>query len=681
MTNGKTTDPATMLHQLTNLIPCDDWETPFVDTFSQFSVGFHQKNLGPAFLHPRAAIATYEIAMPLLHLWIRQDGQWQIVRRQSMGSLPWHQQEETAIVIGNQPVRIMSDYVFADARRLVARMMLTNRGSKPVSIDPAWVGCLRDRQQPTEIMKAFSGARHGPRRVILKAVGNALEAGLEPDPATSDLPHVAYRILPPEGLSASLREGPVWGGVSVDPRSRFYTFTPETDIHLEPGSPRELTFHIDYRGAAVGQPLDPWDPPEPGNFAELLRKAEDRYREAVQSNDFDPNMPPGQLNRLRARTALLRTGVRGHNGEFGDRVASLCSAGTQDFSSSFFWDTLFTSTALSQFNPGFARDAISTAFTRQHPRDGSTPERKWNYSCPQYTIIGCPQSAIGAWALNHYLRSNRDETDLAFAAETYPLLKANHLFWRDYSDADGDGLSEYNWSGQIGDDSQLWDSVAIGKDPYSGCFWLPPIASATCNSFLYRDARELARIAGTIGQDSEVEFWNERTAFIASRMREILWVEEDQRYWDYNHRARCHNKVDTFFAFLPLWADVPMPEAAKRDLIENHLLNPDKFFGPIPFPSVAYDHPSYDPAGYWRGRAWSHFSCWLVETLWREGYCSEADEAARRIIAWQEMWDFRENMNTDPAELFPKGFPHYNWGCAAYCFLAERAYRDPTHPS
>lgn len=662
---------------LTNLIPCDDWETPFVDAFSQFSLGFHQKNFGPAYLHPRSAIATYEIAMPLLYLWIREGGQWQILRRRSMTSLPWRQQEEAELVLEGQPIRICAEYVFVNARRLLARMRMANRGAAPVTIDPAWVGCLRDRNQPVHALKPFVGARSAPRMLMAKPIDSGIEAGLVPDPATSDLPQVVYRICADGGqLTGSLSEGPVWGGKQADLRGCFYQFTPEAPLKLEAGSMREILFSIDFRGAKVGQPLDPWEPPVTDEFEDLVKAAEARYREAVGLTEFGPAPSLGRLHLLRARTAILRTGVRGHNGEFGDSVASMCSAGTQDFSCSFFWDTFFTSTALSRFNASFARDAMTTAFTRQHPRDGSTPERKWNYSCPQFSSVGCPQSAIGAWALNHYLRHHQDEEDLAFAREMYPLLKANHLFWRDYSDADGDGLSEYNWSGQIGDDSQLWDSVATGKDAHSGCFWLPPIASAACNSFLFRDAREMARIAQAIDEEAEVAFWNERAGFIAARMKEILWVEEDQRYWDYNHRARCHNKVDTFFVFLPLWAGVPMPDSARNDLIVNLLLNPDKFFGPIPFPSVAYDHPSYDPAGYWRGRAWSHFSCWLVEVLWREGYQAEADEAANRIIAWQQMWDFRENMNTDPSELFPKGFPLYNWGSAAYCFLAEGAYRE-----
>lgn len=29
-----------MIESLKNLIPCDKWETPFVDAYSQFSLGF-----------------------------------------------------------------------------------------------------------------------------------------------------------------------------------------------------------------------------------------------------------------------------------------------------------------------------------------------------------------------------------------------------------------------------------------------------------------------------------------------------------------------------------------------------------------------------------------------------------------------------------------------------------------
>jgi len=666
-----------MIDYLENLISCHDWETPFVDAFSQFSLGFDQNNVGPSWLHPRGTIATYEIAMPLLQLWLMEDGFPQIVKRRQLRSWPWRQSEEALLYRKGKPIAVEADYVFVDARRLLMQWRFEHQGSETVALDPVWVGCLRDRQQPVDVLQPYEGARTAPRELTLLAQGQGIEAGLEPDPTASDLPHVRYRLTSLDRRVIGVKnEGPIWGGSPVHDRAHFYSFRAENPFLLEPGKSQAVGFVLDFRAANVGEPLDEWKTSNELDFGDAMESAKKRYRSAVQLDDFESEPDTAKVHRLRARTSILRTGLRGFNGEFGDHTATLCSSGTQDFSSSFFWDSFFTATALARFNPEFARGALMTAFTRQHPRDGSTPERKWNYSCPQYSTIGCPQSAIGAWALQHYLRHNRATEDFAFAQALYPKLKRNHLFWRDYSDADADGLAEYNWSGQIGDDSQLWDTVATGKDPVSGCCWLPPIASATCNSFLYRDACELQEIAQTLGLGEEVVFWEERAAFIAERMQELLWVKADARYWDYNHRSRTHNRIETFFMFLPLWAKLPMPDEAKQDLIENYLLAENKFFGAIPFPSVSYDHPAYDPGGYWRGRAWSHFSCWLVELLWREGYQQEADAAANRIIAWQSMWNFRENMHTDPSELFPRGFPYYNWGSAAFCFLAERAYRE-----
>jgi hypothetical protein len=462
---------------LTNLIPCDDWETPFVDAYSQFSLGFDQKNMGPSWLHPRAAIVTYEIAMPLLHLWLREGDGWQIIRRQALTSLPWKQSEEASFYASGEPVRIQTDYVFVDARQLQARWRFTNEGSKPVSLELAWAGCLRDRNQPTHAMNPYLGAKHGQRELVCSCIPDGIEAGLQPDPATSDLPQVRYRIRTPGSqLIPSLMEGPIWGGVQDNDRARYYRFANDQPIAIEPGESFEVMFIVDFRGAAVTQPLDPWEMAESVDFEELLKRAESRYKQRVKIDDFGEAPSLDRLHLLRARTSILRTGVRGHNGEFGEHIATVCSSGTQDFSCSFFWDTFFTSTALSRFNPEFARGALATAFTRQHPRDGSTPERKWNYSCPKFSSVGCPQSAIGAWALKHYLRHNNGPEDIDFARGFYPRLKANHIFWRDFSDADNDGLSEYNWTGQIGDDSQLWDAVASARDPRTGCAWLPPIA-------------------------------------------------------------------------------------------------------------------------------------------------------------------------------------------------------------
>ena len=525
---------------LTNLVTCDNWETPFVDAYSQFSLGFHQENLGPAYLHPRSMISTYEIAMPVLQLWLHEEGHWQVVRRQRIESLPWVQREFAHLQIGGQAVNIQSEYVFEDARRARARVTFVNSGPKTVEFQPGFYGCLRDRNPNPYMLDYFPGAKKGDRKLVFDTLENGIETGLEPDPAVSDVPHARFRILSlSKDLKAAQIPGPIWGGESDDGRVRFYCMSAKAPLRLNATGVQCFEFIIDFRGAASGEPLDPWDTAVAADWNTLLRQVEKRYKERSGYDLVGKDLSMSNWQLLKARSSILRTGVEGHNGEFGNRVATQCSAGTQDFSSSFFWDTLFTSTALSQFNPAFARDAIATAFTRQLERDGSTPERKWNYCAKQRMNIACPQSPIGTWALNHYLRINKGKADIEFAREMYPKLKANHLFWRDYSDADNDGLAEYNWSGQIGDDSELWDSIRMSKDKKSGCFWMPPIASATCNSFLYRDAKEMAQVAEALDNEIEVAFWKERAAHIATRMKAILWVEEDQRSSHYGPKCRC----------------------------------------------------------------------------------------------------------------------------------------------
>jgi glycogen debranching enzyme len=214
------------------------------------------------------------------------------------------------------------------------------------------------------------------------------------------------------------------------------------------------------------------------------------------------------------------------------------------------------------------------------------------------------------------------------------------------------------------------------REASSGCFWLPPIASVALNSFLYRDAAELEALAPAAERAGDVKKWRDRKERLWTAFEKYCFVPDEKRYWDYNQRTHIHHKCETFYMFLPIWAGMPVPDDAKRDLIENVLLNPAKFYGDIPFPSVAYDHPAYEPDGYWRGKAWPHFSYFMLEVLAHNGYEREADVAADRILSHlTHVRGFLENMTTDPTDTEPSGFNDYNWGSASFCLVAERRYR------
>jgi len=128
--------------------------------------------------------------------------------------------------------------------------------------------------------------------------------------------------------------------------------------------------------------------------------------------------------------------------------------------------------------------------------------------------------------------------------------------------------------------------------------------------------------------------------------------------------------------FLPLWAGVPLAKSEIDKIIQNHMLNPDEFYGKNHFPSLSYDHPEYVPDGQWRGRVWPHVVYWMIQTLWKHGYHEEAEQVADRLLELllAHPWIFE---NYESAEGIPVGLPEYNWSLSTTLALLLGRYKDP----
>ena len=82
--------------------------------------------------------------------------------------------------------------------------------------------------------------------------------------------------------------------------------------------------------------------------------------------------------------------------------------------------------------------------------------------------------------------------------------------------------------------------------------------------------------------------------------------------------------IKTPACFLPLLTGVPLPVEKQRAIIREKLLDPESFYGKVPFPSVAYDEAKYDHEEWWRGPTWLPIAHFMIELLQKFGFESEA---------------------------------------------------------
>jgi hypothetical protein len=138
----------------------------------------------------------------------------------------------------------------------------------------------------------------------------------------------------------------------------------------------------------------------------------------------------------------------------------------------------------------------------------------------------------------------------------------------------------------------------------------------------------------------------------------------------------------TWAALSPLaLPDLP-PEIGRR-LVEEHLLDPARFWLPVPPPSVSAadrafslkDTTLFGIHRYWRGPTWVN-AAWLVWIgLLRLGYQEQADELARRVAGAAISSGLREYY--DPYNGQGMGAPGFAWSALAI----ELADPDPAAAS
>ena len=323
----------------------------------------------------------------------------------------------------------------------------------------------------------------------------------------------------------------------------------------------------------------------------------------------------------------------------------------------WYWDSCFHAIAWRRFDPPRARRELQSLLDAQRP-DGFightifhdralTGGRRYIYNVLSATdpMTASIQPPLLAWAWSIAVGDVTLQAGLA----------RQHAWLAEHRDLDGDGLIWIVAPDESGLDAStqfdpIWRHQAHGLPGY--------VSLVRRNRRLGFDLRAIAAAGGPVC--CEVT-----TNVLANLSRMALGMPSStpalvERCWDERRglfmplaRPEVRRPIPATIAALTPLALPDLPEQIGRRLVEEHLLDPGRFWSEVPPPSVSLADPSFTVRDrgmigqrrYWRGPTWINTAwlCWMG--LVRLGYDEAAAELTQRLAAAVAASGLREYYN------------------------------------
>lgn len=308
----------------------------------------------------------------------------------------------------------------------------------------------------------------------------------------------------------------------------------------------------------------------------------------------------------------------------------------------WYWDSCFTAIAWRRFDPGRSRAELETLLAAMRPDgfvghvifwDRPLSYRRltyYNVTSRRAEMTGTIQPPLLAWAWRVAVGDPRAE----------PRIARHHEWLLANRDLDGDGLLWLVQPDESGLDSSPKFDPVWGRRSHArwGFPWL-----VARNRRLGWDARRVRDRGWPVLCEvvTNVLWGLARQAHgepsITPALVDRLWDERLGLFLDEAQPGGARPAVETWAALAPL-ALPDLPEPIGRRLVEEHLLDPERFWLPVPPASVSAREPSFEPnrgAGwkrrYWRGPTWVNAAWLLWLGLVRLGYREPAERLASSL--------------------------------------------------
>jgi putative isomerase len=193
------------------------------------------------------------------------------------------------------------------------------------------------------------------------------------------------------------------------------------------------------------------------------------------------------------------------------------------------------------------------------------------------------------------------------------------------------------------------------------------LADVGLMSLYVADCNALAEIAAVLGKHLEEQELRTRGERYCTKLQ-TLWDEKTGMFLNRNLDTGNLSTRLSPTNFYPLLAKAATPQQAAR-MVNEHLLNPNEFWGEWVIPSIARSDPAFHDQDYWRGRIWAPMNYLVYLGLLNYDQPSVRKQLAQKSLAlfnkeWTLNGHVHENYNaiTGMGDDVSSSDRFYHWG-------------------
>ena len=322
------------------------------------------------------------------------------------------------------------------------------------------------------------------------------------------------------------------------------------------------------------------------------------------------------------------------------------------------WDIVHAILDAIPFAREHARQQIANNLAAQQP-DGFLPGSIWIREGAARWGVEAGHPPVWPIAVQDF--ADRYGPDIL--EETYePLVRQIGWFERERK-AEGTGffytdILNHSWESGVDEGIRFLDTQT------------GPFACIDATAHVYALYTYAGRWAQTLGRDPAE--WDEKADTLNAFIQKELFSPETGFFHDIWSVGTMALRCLAFEGMWPVVVGAATPEQARR-VIDEHLLNPGRFFTAHPIATVSVDDPRFE-LRMWRGPAWNSMTYWAARGCMNYGAHEAAlalleralDDTANQLARTGAIWEFYHPHAGSPEEVQRKPHTEFNAPCRDY---------------